>query len=256
MPPLALPRPAVSKALVAAFERDGYAVLPGAFDAAAIAAIRDWTTELAGWPERSGGPWVYHERSQRDPAQRLIARIEHFSRFHAGFRELAAALAEATAALLGEPVVLFKEKINFKMPGGDGFKPHQDAQAGWGDYADYFVTAMVCIDPASVENGCLELVAGHQHRGLYREWTPLSEEDMADMHFVPHPTAPGDAVFFDSFTPHRSAPNLTARMRRLYFATYNRASAGDHFARYHADKHASYPPDIDRLEGREYVFRV
>jgi len=35
--------------------------------------------------------------------------------------------------------VLFKEKVNFKMPGGDGFKPHQDSQAGWDRYADYFV---------------------------------------------------------------------------------------------------------------------
>jgi hypothetical protein len=63
-------------------------------------------------------------------------------------------------------------------------------------------------------------------------------------------------VFFDSFTPHQSAPNFTAAMRRVYFATYNKASAGDHFARYHADKYQSYPPDIDRIAGREYRFRV
>ena len=34
--------------------------------------------------------------------------------------------------LFGEPAVLFKEKINFKMPGGAGFKAHQDQQAGRG----------------------------------------------------------------------------------------------------------------------------
>jgi len=42
----------------------------------------------------------------------------------------------------------------------------------------------------------------------------------------------------------------------MYIATYNRASTGDQFARYHADKYASHPPDIDRIEGRDYVFRV
>lgn len=252
----ALPRISVTSEVRTAFERDGYALFPGAVDAATVALISEWTDELASRPERSGGPWVYHERSQIDPSQQLVARIEYFSRFHPGFRELAATLGDATAALLGEPVVLFKEKINFKMPGGDGFKPHQDSQAGWGDYADYFVSVMLCIDPATIENGCLELVAGYQHRGLYREWTPLTDEDMAGMEFVPCPTAPGDLVFFDSFTPHRSAPNRTAHRRRLYFATYNRAAAGDHFERYHADKYKSYPPDIDRVQGREYVFRV
>ncbi len=241
---------------MAAFRRDGFAVLRGAFDAPRVAAIAAWTDELAGWPARSGGPWVYHEASRLEPTRQLIARIEHFSRFHAGFRTLASVLAAATRAFLGETAVLFKEKINFKMPGGDGFKPHQDSQAGWGEYADYFVTVMLCIDAATRENGCLELVAGHQQRGLFREWTPLTDADMAGMQFVPYPTAPGDLVFFDSYTPHSSAPNHTAEQRRLYFATYNRASAGDHFVRYHADKYRSYPPDIDRLAGREYIFRV
>ena len=251
-----LPHLQLAAEAVDAFARDGFAIVRGAFDSASIARVQAWTEELAGWPERSGGPWVYHEKSQLDPGTALIARIENFSRFHAGFRALAGTLAAATVPLLGEAAVLFKEKINFKMPGGDGFKPHQDSQAGWGDYADYFITVMLCVDPATIENGCLELVAGHQHRGIFREWTPLTDEDMADMRFVPYPTSPGDVVFFDSYTPHSSAPNRTAQMRRMYFATYNRASAGDHFERYHADKYRSYPPDIDRIEGREYVFRV
>jgi hypothetical protein len=43
---------------------------------------------------------------------------------------------------------------------------------------------------------------------------------------------------------------MTDATRRLYYATYNRASAGDHMARYYADKHKNYPPDIDRQAGR------
>lgn len=248
--------PSIPAQAVEDFRRDGFAVVRCGFDATAMSAISQWTEELATAPEVSGGPWVYHEASRLDARHSLISRIENFSRHHAGFRLLAATLGAAAARFLGEEAVLFKEKINFKMPGGDGFKPHQDSQAGWGDYADYFLNVMVCIDPATRENGCLELVAGYQHKGLYREWEPLTEADMAGMDFVPVPTAPGDLVFFDSFTPHRSQPNLTNHMRRIYFATFNRASAGNHFARYHADKYRSYPPDIDRIAGREYRFRV
>ena len=42
----------------------------------------------------------------------------------------------------------------------------------------------------------------------------------------------------------------------MYFVTHNRGSDGDQRARQHADKHRNYPPDIDRLPGRQYVFRV
>ncbi len=115
---------------------------------------------------------------------------------------------------------------------------------------------MVCIDEATVENGCLKMVAGHHKRGLFREWEPLTEEDMEGMEFVLCPTGPGDVAFFDSYAPHASEPNMSAKIRRLYFATYNRLSEGDHSARYYADKRKSFPPDIEREPGKDYVYRV
>jgi ectoine hydroxylase-related dioxygenase (phytanoyl-CoA dioxygenase family) len=68
--------------------------------------------------------------------------------------------------------------------------------------------------------------------------------------------APGDVMFFDCYAPHQSEPNLTAHQRRNDYLTYNRASDGDHRERYFADKRASYPPDNEREDGRQYVFRV
>lgn len=76
------------------------------------------------------------------------------------------------------------------------------------------------------------------------------------MAFVSCPTKPGDLVFFDCYAPHRSAPNMSDRIRRLYYATYNRLSDGDFLERYYADKHKNYPPDIEREAGKTYVFRV
>ncbi|MFQ5783747.1 MAG: phytanoyl-CoA dioxygenase family protein, partial [Alphaproteobacteria bacterium] len=123
-------------------------------------------------------------------------------------------------------------------------------------YGSYYITAMVCIDEATLENGCLNMVAGHHKRGLFREWEPLTEEDMAGMEFIACPTKPGDLAFFDSYAPHASEPNMSDTIRRLYFVTYNRLSEGDQMARYYADKHRSFPPDIEREAGKEYVFRV
>jgi hypothetical protein len=63
-------------------------------------------------------------------------------------------------------------------------------------------------------------------------------------------------LFFDSYLPHRSAPNATRQRRRVLYVTYNRASEGDQRARYYADKHANYPPDCEREAGRRYEYRV
>jgi ectoine hydroxylase-related dioxygenase (phytanoyl-CoA dioxygenase family) len=85
------------------------------------------------------------------------------------------------------------------------------------------------------------------------EWKPLEE---ARLSLQPVPTAPGDVSFFDSFVPHGSKPNLTATARRVLYLTFNLAAHGDQRARYYADKHAAFPPDIDRDPNQSYVFRV
>ena len=248
--------PVLMDAQVADFERDGYLVARSAFDASEMRQIESWTRDLCERPEEPGKHWVYREISLLEPERKIVSRIENIQRFHPGFAELTAALAGPVGRLLGEDAVLFKEKINFKMPGGDGFKPHQDSQAGWEAYASYFISVLVCIDEATEENGCIEVVAGHHKGGIFRTWEPLTEDDMKDMEFVSCPTKPGDLVFFDSYTPHASGPNLSGRPRRIYYVTYNRASEGDHLERYYADKRKSYPPDIEREAGRDYVYRV
>ncbi len=237
-------------------QRDGYLVVPGFFDAAQTADLLHWTEALERAPERPGQHWVYHEESVTEPGRRVIQRIENFCPYHAGFDGLVrhGDLSRWTAALMGGPVVLFKDKINFKMPGGPGFKAHQDQQAGWTRYAPLFVTALVTIDPATLENGCLEMVPGRHREGLIgEEWNPLDETGLG-LH--PVPTAPGDVIFFDSYAPHASKPNFTDKPRRILYLTYNVAAQGDFRDQYYAEKHAAFPPDIEREGGKSYVFRV
>lgn len=250
-----LKTPVLTDGQIADFHRDGFVYLPGVF-ADEIGLIESWVKEVAEARERPDYIWVYHEKSLKMDNADLINRIEKVAPFHDGFAELTEVLKPANAQLLGEPAVLFKEKINYKMPGGGGFKAHQDSQAGWWDYADFFITTMVCIDESTVENGCLQMVAGHHKRGLLREWEPLTAEDCEDMDYVMLPTQPGDIAFFDSYAPHGSDPNMSDKTRRLYFATYNRASDGDHMAKYYADKHKTFPPDIDRSPGDHYEYKV
>jgi ectoine hydroxylase-related dioxygenase (phytanoyl-CoA dioxygenase family) len=236
--------------------RDGYLVVRNFVSPHQLAELLQWTAQLEGAPEVSGRHWVYREDSMTTPGRRVVQRIENFCPYHPGFDRFIrdGALVRWTGALMGAPVVLFKDKINFKMPGGAGFKAHQDQQAGWTVYAPLFVTAMVTLDAATLENGCLEVSAGRHREGLIGEqWKPLEEQGL-NLQAVP--TGPGDVIFFDSFVPHASKPNLTDSPRRILYITYNLASDGDHRMHYFADKHASFPPDIDRDREKTYVFRV
>lgn len=240
------------------FHRDGYVLVRGLYSAAEIQQISGWTDEVAAYPETPGKQMMYFETSHFDGG-RILCRIENFVPYHEGFNSLTTTrrMQQAVSELFGEEAVLFKDKINFKLPGGDGFKEHQDVQAGWDEYAGIHLTAMVAIDETNEENGSLEMLPGQHKKGLLGEkWAPLSDQDTGGQEYVAVHCQPGDAVFFDSFAPHRSAPNRTLQERRVLYITYNKLAEGDSRAAYYAAKRQSYPPDIERDPDRDYKFRV
>ena len=248
----------LSKQQLECFNRDGYLLVRGLYSAEEIQDVSNWTDEVASYPEVPGKYMMYFEPSQVD-GSRILCRIENFVPYHEGFRKLITTrrMQQAVSELLGENAVLFKDKINFKLPGGDGFKEHQDVQAGWDEFASIHLTAMVAIDETNAENGSLEMLPGKHKQGLLGEkWAPLSDEDTGGEEYVAVHCKPGDAVFFDSFAPHRSAPNQTQHARRVLYITYNKESEGDSRSAYYAAKRASYPPDIERDPNKNYRFKV
>ncbi len=241
------------------FRRDGFIVVRGLLAPDEIRRVTGWVDELEAFAEIPGRSMFYYEASVIDADDRVLSRIEYFADFHQRLGSLmrGAELLGRCAELFGADAILFKEKVNFKLPGGQGFAPHQDAQAGWGDYGDLHMTAMITIDRASEENGCLEIAAGEHKRGLIGEpWKPMTDAELGGIDFVTLPTEPGDAVFFDSFAPHRSAPNRSDQRRRILYITYAKTADGDHREQYFADKRRNYPPDIERQPGKSYEYKV
>ena len=70
-----------------------------------------------------------HHREQTSLGDVQLSRTENFVPFHADMRRLLTegTLIEAVGQLMGQPAVLYKEKINYKHPGGGGYAAHQDA---------------------------------------------------------------------------------------------------------------------------------
>ena len=232
----------------------GFLHLPGFFSEPD--KLSQWTDDLLSWPETPGKWMKYFESSSNGSDSRLLCRVENFLQYHSGWEGVIQSrrLLEILEALFGEPACLFKEKINFKLPGGSGFGAHQDAPAFAAFGQSCHITAMVSIDASSVQNGCLEMAVGEHQSGLHEmtESQVLTEEAVARLEWTPVETQPGDLVLFDSFIPHRSSGNCSQKARRAAYLTYNPRSEGSHRSDYFQQKRAVFPPEIERREGIDY----
>ncbi len=248
-----------SKEQLADYDKNGFLLVKGMYSSQEITHMISAVEELCSREPEIGKQMAYFENSLKNPDEKVISRVEKFVEHQETLHSFVYGekMLKAVEELLDDTSVLFKEKINFKMPGGGGFEAHQDIQPGWANYASYFLSVLVTIDPSTKENGCLELAAGHHKKGMLgKEWEPLHPEQLQGVEFVEYPTEPGDVVFFDCFVPHLSKPNLTEKPRRNMYLTFNRMAEGDHREQYFADKRASFPPDYERENGKEYKFRV
>jgi hypothetical protein len=104
--------------------------------------LQSWVAEIAQWPANEPGKWLSHFELLSVPAPppppqsqtteqpsapaavekvRVLCRNENFVNFHSGFSDLSRGvhsnLQAAVTQVLGEPAVLFKEKINYKLAG-------------------------------------------------------------------------------------------------------------------------------------------
>jgi hypothetical protein len=197
------------------------------------ALLASWADEVAELPE-SSGVLQHHEQTDTGPQ---LCRSEQFVDVHAGLRELltSGAMLDAAGALLGEPAVLYKEKINHKLPGGAGYSAHQDAPAY--PLIATHVSAMIAIDDADADNGGLEVVSSCFDRLLptdERGCVAPSIQASLDWEAVSVPA--GATLWFHSRTPHRSGPNRSPRPRRALYPTYNALREGDRRAEYYAAK--------------------
>jgi hypothetical protein len=222
---------------VASFRERGWALTP-TLDPGATARLQGWVDEVASWPDGEGG-WMHHrEMTDHGPA---LCRSENIIPFHAGLRALLTegAMPATAGALLGEPAVLYKEKVNFKLVGGAGYSPHQDAPAY--PFIAQHVSCMVAVDEATADNGCLEVVSGAHAEVLPMDETGCIRADVvAALEWEVVPLPAGSTLWFHSRTPHRSGPNGSDRSRRALYPTYNALSEGDLRAAYYDEKRARF----------------
>ena len=245
------------------FNDKGFIVMKSFYDGKEMKIISSWLDELHDKIPMKGGEAKYYEKSALKD-ENILVRVEHFLGYHNPEITkliLPQKAIDCLTELFDEPPVLFKEKVNYKLPGCRADKLHQDQAAGWNAYGDFYISMGIVVDENRKENAALSIMkSGNYKKELMgEEWKPLTEEDppyQPEDEYVLLEADPGDVIFFDSYVPHGSPANTSNRSRRNIFLTFNKHSDGDKREKYYADKWAIYPPnqaDHARAEGSYLV---
>lgn len=224
------------------YNEDGYLIAPGVLSPEHLTALRQEADRLfnlcAGDPERYAAriQWEkdYLEGDHKNPEMdRVIRKLEPLIDLSPPFADLAfdPGVAGPISQIFGEPLELFEDKLNLKLPGGSPYPWHQDWSCCWRAHTDKLITCFIYLDEADEVNGCLKVVPGsHKGKKIYPfkdgghfEVDPASfDQDK----IVSVPLKAGDMIYFDSYLLHYSDLNRSNSPRRAMIYTYNPASLG------------------------------
>ena len=203
-----------------------------ALDESELRRLQRWVAEIEQWP---AGSHVWGHYAEATPSGPVICRTENVSACHPGVAALVDGPLRACAQdALGAPVIAFKDKINYKQPGGAGFGAHQDVVA----YPDAprVMSILVALDPCREESGCLWLADGVDEVVAVDDRGVVRADVRGALDWYSVPLDPGDAVCIGGLVPHFSEANLTTTARRVLVASYAPADSGYDRSRYYASR--------------------
>jgi hypothetical protein len=217
-------------------------------DGLELEALQAWATAAEAWPAGSHRWGQYAERTATGDT---ICRTENVSACHGAFAGLVrGALAALASSELGVAVVDFKDKVNYKQPGGAGFSPHQDLLAYPG--VSRVVSILVAIDECTTTSGCLWLAPGVDEALVTDGRGVVAEPVVSSLSWSPAELAPGDALCIGGLTPHYSEANRSARSRRVLVASYAPQDEGYGREQYYAARRR----EMEHATARDDQFRI
>ena len=188
----------------------------------AVEELQAWTSVVESWP---AGSHIWGHYAEQTANGEAICRTENVSACHAGFRDLVRGdLLALAATVIGTDVVDFKDKLNYKQPGGAGFSPHQDLPAYPG--ATEVISLLVAVDECTTESGCLWIADGVDRLLPTDERGVVRSDVVESLDWSPVELAAGDALCVAGLLPHYSEANRSSSPRRVLVASYAPADQG------------------------------
>ncbi len=170
--------------------------------------------------------------------KKLISKIDPVVGISNFFSEISydERLLKIISHLFGEPGLLFKDKLIYKLPGHPGFGPHQDI-TWYRKFPEEILAIVVAIDEHLPLSGPLEVAPQSiniDNPVPLSEIRDLYEHEIPDNCFwIPVHMQPGDIMVLSSKVIHKSAPNRTNMSRKTLFLSYSPESYGDLYLKYY-----------------------
>ena len=213
-----------------AYHRDGFLLYPSLLDSDLTSYLRDAAKSDASLRDNT------LERGDGEGGSTKLALWNNASDDMLGLVGRYATLVEAAEQLIGEEVYHWHSKVIQKEAhSGGAWAWHQDYGYWYNDHVLFprMLSCFVAIDPATVENGCLQVLKGSHHLGRINHG-PVGDQTGADpqrvdaaqrqCELVYCEMQPGDALFFHCNLLHRSDQNRSPNPRWALICCYNAAS--------------------------------
>ena len=237
---------------IAAYRRDGYAVVHGVFDPTDLAALGKAFDRQQAEGLRLGRSWRHGNRCYRltdDPASGLGVAMVQWPSYAdpvlARYRNDPRLLA-IVAPLIGHELKQIINQCHWKAPGGIAadYNFHQDIRfrrprEAFRNIAASYIQTGIAIDAHTIENGAMRVAPGSHLLGEIaalgegvvlgkgRGDAVLREAGIDPAMLVDLTLEPGDVAFWHPCTVHGSGPNRGSNARRFYLNSYVRAQDCD-----------------------------
>lgn len=233
---------------LAAYHRDGYLLCKGLFDAEEIGLLAKTAREDKLLDDHSFG---------REDGEGGNVRLSVWNQPGDGIYGMFARcdrIVDSAEKILEGEVYHYHSKMILKDARvGGAWTWHQDYGYWYQNSLLYplLTSVSIAVDPATKENGCLQVLKGSHHMGRISH-TLTGEQAGADMDYVNEALKvqelvyvemePGDALFFHCNLLHRSDRNNSDQSRWSMICCYN-AARNNPFAETH---HPCYTP-LDKV---------
>lgn len=229
----------ITEADRASFERDGYVLKPGYYDADEVALLRE---ALARDPAIAGN---VAKIKDSQGASTELALWNHPGEDIFGMVARGVRVVDGMERLLGGEVYHYHSKLTMKRPHvGGAWDWHQD-YGYWYNNGCLFpdmASVFIPLDPCRRENGCLQVLRGSHRMGRIDHGrvggqtgadVERVEQAMKVLDHVYCEMDPGDALFFHGNTLHASSQNVSGLTRNVLLCCYNRVSNDPYLEHHH-----------------------
>lgn len=182
-----------------------------------------WADHESAWQ----GPWRDRYMSVEERAAAQLIAMNDMHLYSDLWNRITGdpCMVDCVADLIGPNIELHHTTLHAKPPEtGSPFPLHQD-QAFFGHEKDSYVDAILHIDAAPEDAGCLRFIPGSHKNGplthIHNGGAPhLSPDEYRFSDTVAVPAEAGDVVFFNLWTIHGSDLNRTDLWRRVVRVGY------------------------------------